>query len=165
MTATKGRRVTDINSDKVKVLIASLKNGAYLQTACTYAGIGESTVHRWLERGRTENAKIESGENATDTEKPYLELWESIEKARAEATLRNLTLIQTAAQNGTWTAAAWYLERTNPALYGRRNYNEVTGANGGALEINLTAEELNAKIATIMGEVLVESGETSSPSV
>jgi transposase len=160
-TAKRGRRVTDINSEKVKVFINSLKSGAYIQTACTFAGIGESTVHRWLERGRKENARIESGEEALVDEQPYLELWESIEKARAEATLRNVTLIQTAAQNGTWQAAAWFLERTNPSLYGRRNYNEITGKDGGALDVNLSVEELDRKIAVLMGEVTDESGEST----
>lgn len=155
-----GRKVTDPTSDRVAVLVNALKSGAYLETACTYAGIGESTVYRWLERGRTENERLEKGEEANPDEASYLELWEAIEKARSEATLRNVTLIQTAAQNGTWTAAAWWLERTSPKLYGRRNYNEVTGKDGGALEVNMTAEQLDRKIALLMGEVS-EMGEVT----
>lgn len=147
-----GRNAPDVNSDKIKAFINALKNGAYIETACTYTGVGESSVYRWLERGRAENARIESGEKTDPNETPYWELWEAIEKARSEATLRNLTLIQTAAQGGSWQAAAWYLERTTPKLYARRNYNEITGANGGAVEVSLSVDDLNAKIATLMGE-------------
>lgn len=151
-TKKAGRNAPDVNSEKIKTLIASLKNGAYLDTACTYAGIGSSSVYRWLERGRLENERIEAGEKPSPDEKPYWEIWESIEKARSEATLRNVTLVQTAAQNGSWQAAAWFLERTNPRLYGRRNYNEVTGSEGKPLEVSVSVDDLNAKIAQLMGE-------------
>ena len=156
-----GRKVASIDSTKVQTLINALKAGAYIQTACVYAGVSESTVYRWLDRGRKENERIENEEQPNAEEAPYLELWESIEKARAEATLRNLQVIQTSAQNGSWQASAWFLERTMPALYARRAYNEVTGPNGGPLQVDLTVEELDQKIGVIMGEVLDESGQTS----
>jgi len=147
-----GRQAPSLSDEKLKVLIASLKNGAYVETACSYAGIGTSSVYRWLERGRVEDERLQNGEAPNPEETPYWEIWDAIEKARSEATLRNLTLIQTAAQSGSWQAAAWYLERTSPKLYARRNYNEVTGANGGALEVALSVDDLNAKIASLMGE-------------
>lgn len=156
-----GRRVASVQSEKVQTLITALKAGAYIQTACVYSGVSESTVYRWLERGRKENERIDNEEKPNADEAPYLELWESIEKARAEATLRNLQIIQTSAQNGSWQASAWFLERTMPAMYGRRNYNEVTGANGGALQVEMSVEELDKTIGIIMGEVLDESGQTS----
>ena len=151
-TKKAGRNAPSVNAEKIKVFINSLKNGAYIETACTYAGVGESSVYRWLERGRNENARIEEGGSPDPKETPYWELWEAIEKARSEATLRNLTLIQTAAQGGSWQAAAWYLERTSPKLYARRNYNEVTGKDGGALEVSMSVDDLNAKIASLMGD-------------
>jgi transposase len=156
-----GRKVADIKSERVQTLINALKSGAYIQTACTYSGVGESTVYRWLERGRKENDRLENDEKPNPDETPYLELWESIEKARAEATLRNLQVIQTSAQNGNWQASAWFLERTMPAQYGRRAYNEVTGPNGGALQVAMTVDELNDKIGVLMGEVIDESGQAS----
>jgi len=147
-----GRQAPTIEDERIKVLIASLKNGAYVETACTYAGVGVSSVYRWLERGKAENDRLETGETADPNETPYWEIWEAIEKARSEATLRNVTLVQSAAQNGSWQAAAWFLERTNPKLYGRRNYNEVTGADGKPLEVSVSVDDLNAKIASLMGE-------------
>lgn len=152
MTKKAGRNAPTINDERVKVLIASLKNGAYVETACAYSGIGTSSVYRWIERGRAEEDRLQAGEAPNPEETPYWEIWDAIEKARSEATLRNITLIQTAAQNGSWQAAAWFLERTAPKLYGRRSYNEVTGANGGAVEVALSVDDLNAKIASLMGE-------------
>ena len=48
-----------------------------------------------------------------------------------------------------------------PALYGRRNYNEITGANGGPLQVEMNVDELDRKIGVIMGEILDESGQTA----
>ena len=147
-----GRQAPTVNDERVKVLINSLKNGAYVETACAYSGIGTSSVYRWIERGKAEDERLQQGESPNPEETPYWEIWDTIEKARSEAMLRNITLIQTAAQSGSWQAAAWFLERTNPKLYGRRNYNELTGADGGALEVALSVDDLNAKIASLMGE-------------
>lgn len=147
-----GRQAPTVNDERVKVLINSLKNGAYVETACAYSGIGTSSVYRWIERGKAEDERLQNGDTPNPEETPYWEIWDAIEKARSEAMLRNITLIQTAAQSGSWQAAAWFLERTNPKLYGRRNYNELTGADGGALEVALSVDDLNAKIASLMGE-------------
>jgi len=163
MSKRVGRQAPTINDEKVKVLIASLKNGAYVETACSYAGIGTSSVYRWLERGKAEDERVQKGEEPNPEETPYWEIWDTIEKARSEATLRNITLIQTAAQNGSWQAAAWFLERTAPKLYARRSYSEVTGADGGALEISMSIDDLNSKIASLMGEHN-ELGEPASAS-
>jgi hypothetical protein len=60
--------------------------------------------------------------------------------------LRNIGIIQTAAQNGTWQAAAWYLERTNPKKWGRHDTVEVTGTDGGAIQVEVSVKDtLRAK--------------------
>ena len=55
----------------------------------------------------------------------YVELCNTIEKARADAVVRNVGLIQKAATDGTWQAAAWWLERTMPQQFGRQIKAEV----------------------------------------
>jgi hypothetical protein len=39
----------------------------------------------------------------------------------------NVAVIQQAARSGTWQAAAWWRERTNPQQFGRKVQAEVTG--------------------------------------
>jgi hypothetical protein len=124
--ARKGRRPAELDSPKVTNLIAALRAGNYFEHACAYAGLAPSTAYRWLERGRKEQQSQADGNKPDPTESHYLELCESIEKARADAIVGNVAIIQTAAKNGTWQAAAWWLERTMPNQYGRQIKAEVT---------------------------------------
>lgn len=124
--AQTGRRVATINDPKVKLLIQALQGGNYIEHACHYADLAPSTVYRWLERGRTEKQSQEQGNPPNPAETPYIELCDSIEKARASAIVANVTIIQSAARNGQWQAAAWWLERSLPNQYGRKIQAEVT---------------------------------------
>ena len=69
--------------------------------AAGYAGVGTSTLNHWLTRGR----KARRG--------PYRQFLEAVKRAEAGAVVRNVAIIQKAA-NKTWQAAAWWLERKNP---------------------------------------------------
>lgn len=105
-------------------IIGAVRSGAYNETACAFAGIGESTFYRWLEQARQdEQADLEVSE--------YREFWEAIQKAQSEAEIEKLLIISNAAKGkptsdgvpgtaGQWQAAAWFLERKHPERYGRR---------------------------------------------
>jgi transposase len=153
MAKRTGRKVTPATDVRVERLIEALKAGNYLEHACDYAGIGKSTVYRWLDRGQQEAENIEQGLKPDRHEKQYVELWDAIKRARSEATVRNVALIQQAARNGTWQAAAWWLERTAPQQYGRSVRAEVTGENGEPIKVSVTVNALEAKIAALIGEI------------
>jgi hypothetical protein len=107
---------------KIKVLIDALKGGADINTASQFAGLNYSTVFMWIERGQRENQRIEAGLGSNEEETEFLDLWQRMRKARAEAIVRNITQVQKAGQQGDWKAAAWWLERTLPEQYAiRRN--------------------------------------------
>lgn len=120
-----GRRPTEIDSPKVEILVTALRSGNYFEHACAFAGLAPSTVYRWLERGRKERDAIDAGKEPNEEETHYVELCNTIEKARADAIVRNVGLIQKAANEGTWQAAAWWLERTMPQQFGRQIKAEV----------------------------------------
>jgi hypothetical protein len=79
-------------------LVAALNAGNTRQAACRYAGIDLHTFGRWLN---------------------YASFASVIEKAEADAEVRNVAVIAKAAQDGTWQASAWWLERRRPLAYGR----------------------------------------------
>lgn len=115
------RTVTSsVDEAKVRVLIDALRGGSDLNTAAQFAGLNYGTVFRWIERGQRENERIEYGEPARPEETPYLDLWQAMRKARAEAVVRNVAQIQKAANQGEWKAAAWWLERTVPEVYAKQ---------------------------------------------
>ena len=66
--------------------------------AAEYAGVGESTLRRWLAQGRHRR----SGK--------FRALLAAVKKAEADAVVRNVAIIQKAAATS-WQAAAWWLER------------------------------------------------------
>ena len=101
-------RPTKLDDNITSRLIEAFKLGqTSITTACHYAGIGERTYYTWMEKG-------EAGEE------PYAQFRQDIEKARADAVMSNLIVIRKAAAEGTWQAAAWWLERSMPQQYGRK---------------------------------------------
>lgn len=119
-------------------LTAALKAGNYIETACQYAGLGYSTYFKWMQEAKADDAPPE-----------LVEFMESVESARAQAIVRNVKLIQDAAQNGTWQAAAWWLERSQPTMWGRNDKvrQEVSGPNGGAIQVQSLDDARNAVLA------------------
>lgn len=100
-------------------LVLAVRSGTNLETSAHYAGLSVATVYKNLERGKAEAQRIENGEKPKPDEAEYLKLWQDLTSARAEAVVRNVTVIQQAAQNGNWQASAWWLERTEPNTYSK----------------------------------------------
>jgi hypothetical protein len=108
-----GGRPTSFDERKAGTIVELLRSGNYIDVAAAYAGIARATLYNWLRQGAHRKT-------------PELALFAThVEQARAEAELRNVALIQKAAVTN-WQAAAWWLERTAPQRWGRRN--EVTMA-------------------------------------
>jgi hypothetical protein len=71
----------------------------------------------------------------------------AVEKARAEAREVALDSIRTAAREGQWQAAAWYLERTAPNRYARVERREISGPDGGAITLLDLEREVSEEAA------------------
>lgn len=84
------KTATSSVDERRKKLLDALRGGADVDTATLFAGLTADEVQ---------------------------ELWPDIIKARAEAIVRAVAQIQKAANQGDWKAAAWWLERTAPAVY------------------------------------------------
>ena len=144
--AKPGRRQL-LNDDIQEKIVAAVRAGSYLDDASALAGIGRSTLFLWLSEGRDAQAKAENGLALTNREKSCLEFMDAVESARAEAQLRNVAIIQRAANEGTWQAAAWFLERTNPRKWGRHETVEVGVADDRPVEVSEIASLLDQRIA------------------
>ena len=120
-------------------IVQAIVGGNDITVAAAYAGIGKTTFYEWLERGRKEAARLAASSRAKpkDSETPFAEFADAIQKAQADAETRNVALIAKAAQEGTWTAAAWWLERKYPERWGRKDRHEVTGKDGNDITITV----------------------------
>jgi hypothetical protein len=86
-------------AEREERLLTALAAGNTIRASCIYAGIGVQTMADWRERSR--------------------DFRDAVEKAEADAEVRFVAQIAKAAHDGTWQAAAWWLERRRPLDYGR----------------------------------------------
>ena len=119
-----------LSKDVIKELTRLIRSGINNKDACAVAGVSESTLYRWLQEPR---AGLEQ------------ELYESLEKAKAERKAFMLTAITTAAKNGTWQAAAWYLERQYPAEYARPDRYHDQGVTEAIQAVRELTESIKAQ--------------------
>ena len=120
-------RPTKLTKEVRDKIVKAISAGAYATVAAKAAGIGESTYFRWLDEAQKPNAKPE-----------LVEFRESVKEAEAQAEIANIALIRTAAQAGTWQAAAWYLERKHAERWGRTTklQAELSGPDGSPIQID-----------------------------
>lgn len=132
-------RKSIISREIIDSITNSLRAGNYIQSACEYAGISHDAYYDWLAK-------------AKDPESPavFREFAAEVKKARATAEMRNVNNIQKAAQNGTWQASAWWLERSFPDRWGRKT--TVTGPDNGPIQVEVTREDLTSRILSILEE-------------
>jgi hypothetical protein len=112
--ATAGRP-TKLTPELAKRILDSIRAGNYLETSAAFAGISKVTLFEWLKRGHTQKTGI------------HRDFLRSVEKALAEAEVRDVLIITQAAQKA-WQAAAWRLERKFPARWGRKPEVGSTGS-------------------------------------
>jgi transposase len=113
-------------------IVAALRAGNYQETAAAYAGISAKTFYEWLNRGESEEPKEEAFRNFR----------EAVEKAKADAEVRDIALIDKAAHDGSWQAAAWKLERKFPNRWGRVTRTEISGPEGKPVEVRTSVEAI-----------------------
>ena len=108
-------RPTKISNEITHKIITAIRAGNYIETASAYAGINKSTLYDWLKRGEREKQRVAQNHRykIRKSEKPYVEFSNAVEKALAEAEVRDVAIIGKASEEQ-WQAAAWRLERKFP---------------------------------------------------
>lgn len=129
----RGGRPPKISEDVIAAVYLMVQGGNYIESAAAFVGVDKTTLYEWLRVGARIRIELppawdEDGEPIADfgdafsvlTPKQQL-CWEfshSIQRALAEAEVRDLGIIGAAAKAGVWQAAAWRLQRRNPGRYG-----------------------------------------------
>lgn len=99
-------RKTKYTPEKAQELIKLLSGGATVKDSCAYIGISEETLSNWGKRD--------------------LDFLASVNKARSMGKIECAALIRQAARSN-WQAAAWFLERSDPERWGRRDKLTILG--------------------------------------
>lgn len=107
-----------------KQLVEATEVGANIALAARSVNLSPWTVQRWF---REAALLIHQGAELDDPEADIrVRLVAAMEGARARRAKEALERIRDAAKDPrNWTAAAWYLERTYPELYGRQDRKPI----------------------------------------
>ena len=119
-------RPSKLNTDTIGKLDKALKLGLANSKAATFAGISETTFYRWQKRAIEIDEECQGNpDNIKDVADLELwEFWESIKKAKVDGEINHLGNITSAANNGVWQASAWFLERSNPNDWSKREKDD-----------------------------------------
>jgi len=122
-------RLTKYSPKVHKTIVNLIKKGNSITDAGLLAGLGKDTIHDWLWKGRREPERyVEFASLANDILVAQAE-------RRADAVDAIVTVGQSQ-QPGTWQASAWYLERTDPENWGRKDKVEHSGDTGPKTQLN-----------------------------
>ena len=140
-----GKSITP-DDPRVEQLLEALRKGHYVDDACDYARISRQTYYRWQREAEAADEKHERGEKLTQREHDLRYMRDSIKEAEIAGQNIALDRIHEAIADGTWQAAAWFLERRNKKW---SNRTEVTGKDGGPIE-SVSVDELDAKLMNMI---------------
>lgn len=135
-------RKSGLTPDIHKQLINVLQGGATIADACAFVGITDRTYHNWIKRG-------EAGRS-----EEYVQFFRDATRARVSARIGAVAIIRQAITNGDVSAAEWYLERTDPENWGRRNQSSIKIE--GLDELLRLTNKLGISAADVVQEMLNE---------
>lgn len=102
-----------LNPKTQRKIYQAIRAGNYKEVACQFAGISHTTLRNWVKRGEESEAK--GNENCI-----YYHFLKGLQEAEAEAEVRNVAIVQKAAEKQ-WQASAWMLERRHPDRWSRND--------------------------------------------
>ena len=150
-------RPTILTETKMKAITDLLERGNTYTASAKAVGINPATLSQWVRRGK-ELSML--SRQLDETERSFVEFSQAVEKARATAEIRAVEKIRQAGDSS-WQAAAWYLERANPQDWGLIRRTEITGANGGAIEIDV--EAVNRKLEALIANTVIDVEAVDAP--
>lgn len=147
---------TKFSQERAEKLLQAVRSGNHLSVAARFAGISYDTLKRWVLKADEPGAPEELREFA-----------ESLERARAESEVIALAKIQRAASEGAWQASAWFLERSWPERWGRRETNriEIIGNESAPVRVVAGIELDDASMTALAQRLATRTKELENPVV
>lgn len=136
---------TKFSPGRAARIVRLIKRGNFIKVAHKAAGIGEGTYARWMNLGTSD-----APEHAKHRQFRRL-----VRRARVAAETRSVQQIK---ESKTWTAHAWFLEKSFPDRWGNRSKTEVRlgGLKHQPVQIEVSQQyppEYIASVIAILGGV------------
>ena len=115
---------TKLTPERYMAIMKYVQAGAWVGHAANAVGIKDETLSKWVKWGMDNPDSI------------YGVFVDDLKRATADSAMRNVFIIQRAAQND-WKAAQWLLKVQAPDIYNIDNKcrMEITGADGGDIKV------------------------------
>jgi transposase len=107
-------RPTKLTPDTHKRIVQAIQLGATYELAAQYGGVAYNTFNEWMKAGEA---------NKTGA---FREFYDAVKEAEGKGAIGWLAKIEAAANDGSWQAAAWKLERRYPHEYGKTVVDQNT---------------------------------------
>lgn len=140
-------KAQNLTEEMLEAIEDKLGEGHFEKTVYQILEINPRTWEYWKHEARALREKLQTGEVEKSSLKKgdhkILRLLQICEKGRAVAVAQALENIKQAGKDPRhWQANAWYLERTEPELFGKKDRHEISGPGGGPIvHTDLTEEE------------------------
>jgi hypothetical protein len=121
--------LTKLTPQVQEAFCEALRAGNTIEAAAEFAGVTARTVHTWMARGRTAKSGL------------FFRFLRLIKKARAQAEIRHVGVLQEAGVSS-WQSAAWWLERMYPDRWALRERKELARLHA---ELNELRDALNGR--------------------
>lgn len=147
-------RPTDLTPELSLQLIQALSSGVPIKDACAFVGIAETTYHNWMDRGR----KARKGDEL------FIEFMKSATRARVMARVGAVAVIRKSVQDGNSEDARWFLERSDPANWGRKDMLIQLGIDPALLkQLKQNADEAGVDLSAIFEAMINEFANVERP--
>jgi len=124
-------RKTKLSPEIQEQICKHISIGVPFKYAALACGISERTLYNWLERGEKEKRG------------KYFQFLQAVKEAEARSIVRDIAILEKAAQEGKWQAVAWRLERRHPQDFGRKD--EFRLEHSGKIDISVLKKYLLQK--------------------
>jgi transposase-like protein len=118
-----------LNKELIEKAHRLISEGHYAVVVCTYLGIDESTFYKWINKAKND---LEANKNTI-----YVQFFQSINEAEAKAEMRHLQNIAKSANDGTWQASAWLLERKHKQRWSTKQEVQLSGDSENPVKVSL----------------------------
>ncbi len=120
---------------RIQIITESLRAKHSQEAACRHADVAESSFYEWKKAGKLELERVEREGGAVRSERElHVALLRATEKALADVEADLVARIDKASVKD-HKAAQWLLEKRFPAAWGEVRRVELTGADGGPIEL------------------------------
>lgn len=149
-----------VDKERIETLINAIRLGNPLKTACNFAGLSDETVRVWRRKGEAALELPQGRRNPT--QRKYADFVGRLDKSLAEANFRaqatihalmtqDVRSVTPEQQRIALQAAQFFLTHRDNANYTTRTKTEVSGVDGAAIEVDLSAERAWERMVELLG--------------